>query len=181
MDEADTKLNEAADCLTKAAGVFEHASLHFLPRWINLPSSRPPEILGDYVKALSELAMAEAHYMAVKKGHLKGMSKGTLAKLLLYTSECLNRGHQLVSGLKSDYLDIAADLRDFLDRGSRVFKGIAIFHLADDYYDKSKNGIAVALIDEAYKLLQPCVGVCERHVKRLIDEYLEDITLKRTK
>eukprot|EP01112_Ceratiomyxa_fruticulosa_P008837 TRINITY_DN2290_c0_g2_i1.p1 TRINITY_DN2290_c0_g2~~TRINITY_DN2290_c0_g2_i1.p1 ORF type:complete len:370 (-),score=75.17 TRINITY_DN2290_c0_g2_i1:94-1203(-) len=63
----DEDSKQAAHFLRLASGVFDYVNMVELPRWINLPASRPAETLPHAVTALSHLCIASAQDITVKK------------------------------------------------------------------------------------------------------------------
>ncbi|KAL7748442.1 hypothetical protein RI367_006135 [Sorochytrium milnesiophthora] len=137
------QLAQASECILRAAGVFQYIEREVAPRWINLPSERPPEILKPAATALFMMCLADAQSLAVAKAVAAGTtSPGLLAKLCVDCAKKLAAAHEALRGMEYDYKDVSDSFRTYLTDKATYMLAHAEMLVA---HDSAKN---------AYVLLQ---------------------------
>ncbi|KNC55287.1 uncharacterized protein AMSG_10928 [Thecamonas trahens ATCC 50062] len=144
-------VGRAAQLYREAAGIWEFAVDRYLPRWVNWPSVRPPEVMIPVMQACALVALASAQQLTVKKGALTGVSPSLLTRLLLDVKDKYELALSLIKG-SSEYDDIEKDFRKFLSVNAQFHKAIAFKFMALSKYSPDSGetiGEAVTLINVA--------------------------------
>jgi len=146
----DEKLKPVTALLTKAAGVFEHIYQEQLSNWKIRPESIIPELNDELYLALSNICIAEAQEIAIKKGILKGTSAGAIAKLCIDVHQKFEHAASLLKGMKScPVTEILPPFMNYININCKVWKAFSYRLVAQDLYSKGEYGAAVANIHAA--------------------------------
>jgi len=157
-NDFDEKSKSIVNYLCRAAGVFDHISQQELAQWKVKPDISLPETMDECYIALSELCIAEAQEITVKKGLLKGTSKGALSKLTMDISQKYDHAFSLLNKISlqngvNGSLVVLPTLLSYLSINATLWKGITFRLLAQDNYSKGSYGLAVAYASQATIIL----------------------------
>jgi len=150
-DDFDEKSKNIANLLCRAAGVFEHISQHELANWKVKPDVSLPEACDELFLALSDLCIAEAQEITVKKGLLKGMSSGALSKVAADIYQKYEHALQLLKGMNGNEV-VLPQFLTYLQLNAGLWKAITFKLLAQESYNKGSYGMAVAYAQAALAL-----------------------------
>ncbi|GBG26085.1 Hypothetical Protein FCC1311_023052 [Hondaea fermentalgiana] len=177
----------AAKELRKGAGILEYVSQVMLPRWVNPPENRPPEVMPAVVAVLAEYFVCMAQRLTVQQAILKGTPASTVGKLLLGLSE---RSHNLVGSVRRLGPVVDTLFEPIVEEPalvSTMSHALAMKFLGDAAKDKGKPGEAVAFLSLAVdqlngiifsptmdKLLRPEVEAARVEILDKYHVYRED-------
>lgn len=154
---AEQCLNDAADLLAKASGVFRYICQSFAPRWINPPKERPPECSPEILHCLSEVAIVDANRIAAIKAEKKSLSLTTWLKINVFV---LNGYGQVRNQLKlissRDADELADPFKEYIEDGYRITEALLLKKLAEAKHDEGENGIAVSCISQSLDMFRLC-------------------------
>jgi len=153
----DEKANLAANELRIAAGIFDYLYSTELPKWVTLPNDRPPELLPQVAKGLSNMCIAQAQQMAIKKAIIKEASAGVLAKLCIEVYRCYDNCLNGIKASNKDYTDISNTLKSYIMLNQALWRGVALKYLAKDAYSKEQFGKAVSYLNLAEKQMKEII------------------------
>lgn len=148
----DEKSKVIASLLTKAAGIFEHISQSELSKWKPKPDTPLPEAMDETYLALSNLCIAEAQEITVKKGLLKGTSGAALSKLCTDIYQRYEHSYSILKGMSGNE-QVNLTLLNYLTINGILWKAISYRLLAVDNYNKGNYGAAVAYAEKAASFL----------------------------
>ncbi|EPZ34097.1 BRO1 domain-containing protein [Rozella allomycis CSF55] len=175
----ETILNQTADLYCQSAGIFELVGQKIIPRIINMPSERSPEILKETNFALSEICIGLAHYVAFIKAKNRQMSNKNLCKLLMISFDNFKKAQELLKSLKYDYLDIDPNFRDFVEYGGMGFKAMACLFYGDACFEEKKYGLASGLLSESSRVINECKrNTKETNVIKMVCAYADEVEQK---
>jgi hypothetical protein len=161
----DENVKRAAAYLRKAAGIFDHLATVEIPKWQNPPPERAIETSPEVAKALSNLCIATAQLLAIKKGlQGGGTSAGLLAKLTLEAGRVLGQASLQLRSRSGGTGKISPPFLDFVDTQLALTKAAAANFLALTHDEQEKHGLAVSYGKLAVKNLQTIKEFREPHL-----------------
>lgn len=174
--------NEAADLLSRAAGVFRSAAASVAPRWTSPPKERPPECSTDMLVLLAELMVADANRVVQRKAVLRGLSPPTLIKLGVAIASGYEQCAQMLKRLSARDLEEMADpFASYVQDGARLAEALLLRRHAEAKHEASENGVAVACITQAYNQLVRCEHAEHAAWRREAMEMVPEIDALRSK
>lgn len=152
-DNRASMLMAAAKELRKGAGILQFVAQVMLPRWVNAPDVRPPEVMSSVVGFVCDLFMSMAQRIIIVQAILKGSPPSAIAKLLLGLSEkCGNVSSSLAAmgPVKDTLVDSMVEEPALY---ALVGHGLALRYLGEAAKLKEKPGEAVAWLSASAETL----------------------------
>jgi hypothetical protein len=151
----DAKLKEAARLLTTAAAVFVFIAEKELTSYALKPEFTLPELTSDFHMAMSQLCMAEACALSVKKAFLANTNKSLCSKLAADAAEKFSAAHQAISGLRAAVLeDLQLCVRRYAQWSAQCWQATALRLSGLTNYEERHYGAAIRCMRDAEKKLE---------------------------
>ncbi|GAA5907593.1 uncharacterized protein JCM6883_001828 [Sporobolomyces salmoneus] len=172
----DETVNQAADMLCRASGVFLHLAETVIPRWeaavgIDSLRARPVEFTRDAATALSKMCLADANLLAIRRLLSRSLSvahstttpgpplptshpsPSLLSKLHLQVYSHYDEARSLLKSSSSTSTEISPLIRRYLSDGRQLALSLAYKWLGVDNGERSETGEALGWLSMASKAL----------------------------
>ena len=144
-----------ATILREAAGVYKHAALDVLPPLKHsLGGLRPNELLASMADAMRCVCLAEAQAATVRRAEEKGTGHALLCKLHIGAGDLFKRADVALNEHVSDFNFFSRKLQAYIYLGQAMHRARAYRALAEEAWEATEVGEAIALMNEADKQLQ---------------------------
>ncbi|GAA5998717.1 hypothetical protein JCM5350_005398 [Sporobolomyces pararoseus] len=173
----DETVNQAADMLCRASGIFLHLADTVIPRWeasvgIESLRARPIEFTRDAATALSKMCLADANLLAIRRLLSRSLSvahstttpgpplppshpsPSLLSKLHLQVYTHYDEARSLFKSHSSSSTEISPLIRRYLSDGRQLALALSYKWLGVDNGERSETGEALGWLGLASKTLE---------------------------
>ncbi|GAA5959660.1 hypothetical protein JCM3765_007232 [Sporobolomyces pararoseus] len=173
----DETVNQAADMLCRASGIFLHLAETVIPRWeasvgIESLRARPIEFTRDAATALSKMCLADANLLAIRRLLSRSLSvahstttpgpplppshpsPSLLSKLHLQVYSHYDEARSLFKSHSSSSTEISPLVRRYLSDGRQLALSLSYKWLGVDNGERSETGEALGWLGLASKALE---------------------------
>ncbi|PRP76849.1 hypothetical protein PROFUN_14808, partial [Planoprotostelium fungivorum] len=126
-----------------AAGILQYIHVVAIPKWIDIPVDRPPELHMNVMRALQDYCCYAAQSITIKKG-ITGLSKPLLAKLAVQNWQHAERFVVACRTTKNYKEMLPTPLKKFLPYLMSLSKATAHKFMALNAYSLQKYGAAAS-------------------------------------